>query len=231
MRECLDGRGRHSPQTTIAGAEYRNRREGGRPPIGVEWTDFLWGGLTRFSCEHPSAGNRTTKRTMRSLLGTFCVVMLICGAIESRAAAGDNTLLASVASAVVSAKRIEAWRLSCLDTLSSGVRFKSAKRVVGQAADLDSFSRGQLVAILLGASRDTAECFDYKCSYCPGYRLIINDGEPPVEVIVTEGCTVWQFTRAGKSMAGGAYCGNLPAGFLAPFRALLKRIYGPQFEN
>jgi hypothetical protein len=167
---------------------------------------------------------------MRALLGCLSVMMLSFGVMASPALASDNTYLATVASAVESASQIEAWRLSCLDTLSPGVIFTSAKRVVGRAADLDSVSRAQLGAILQAASRDTADCVDSRCGYCPGYRLVINDREPPIEVIVTEGCTSWRFTRAGKVLSNpGGGCGYLPEGILEPMKALLRQIYGAQY--
>jgi hypothetical protein len=75
---------------------------------------------------------------MRPFLVSLGIVLALGAAVVRRALASDNHSLASVASAVVSASRIEAWRLSCRDTTNPKVLIEGVAIDVGQAADLDS---------------------------------------------------------------------------------------------
>lgn len=103
----------------------------------------------------------------------------------------------------------------------------SAERVVAQVADLDSISRNQLFFILEGAARDTSDCVDYRCTYCPGYRLVIHDANPPMFVTIGEGCFSWTFKRDGKQLRKPGGCGYVPSSFIDPLTKWIVRIYGP----
>ena len=168
---------------------------------------------------------------MRASIVSLSILSALGAASAGRALASDNRYLASMASAVDAAPRIEAWRLSCRDTTNPRVVIEGVAIDIGQAADLDSTARAELAAILRAASGDTSACEDYRCNYCPAYRLIIEDRDPPISVVITHGCIGWSFTRGYDRLSNEHSCGYLPDRFVEPLRTLLKKIYGAQYEN
>ncbi len=164
----------------------------------------------------------------RCVVGLGLLVALFV-AVADRATASDNTYLASVAAAVDSAPTIGAWRLSCRDK-SGGIIHYGVESVIERVADLDSIARVQLAGILRAGSRDTAACYETRCGYCPAYRLIINDREPPIVMIVTSGCTGWLFTRAGVRIANNGACFYLPDDLIGPLKMLLTQSCGPEVQ-
>jgi hypothetical protein len=149
----------------------------------------------------------------------FGLLTALCFMLAGPATASDNSYMASVAAAVDSAATIEAWRLSCRGGVESAV---------ARVADLDSTARARLAAILRAGSRDTAACYETRCTFCPGYRLVVHDREPAITMMVTRGCTGWLFTRAGVRLANEGSCFYLPDGLIEPTRALMVEIYGAE---
>ncbi len=81
-----------------------------------------------------------------------------------------------------------------------GYGFEAADRYdVAWSTELGPLAKEYFSDILTAAAADTVY-FKNRCLFRPRYRILIADGEPPVEILIAETCYIWRWRKGSQTL-------------------------------